>query len=190
VANYKLQAQSPLRGYNRRFGNTSLQEISDTAIYSVSLSLVAEPALKSIRNSLGVDWPGTGNSTISPDGRFRLLGLQADQIFVLINEPAAQNGQAAKLPHLDKAACITDQSDSWAGLYIDGESAVLALERICPIDLHPSVFRVGLVTRTSMEHLAVIILHEAENRYLLMSPTSSAASFLHALETSLHNVIE
>jgi len=190
VAEYTLHAQSPLRGFNRRFGNTHLRELVDTAIYSISLALVAEPALRSIKSNLGAQWPSTGNSTISTDGKFRLLGLQSDQVFVLMSEPSAQDGQAAKLPNLDNTAYITDQSDSWAGMSIEGESATLALERICPIDLHPSTFGVGQVTRTTMEHLAVIILREADNRYLLMSPSSSASSFQHALETSLHNVIE
>jgi len=185
-----LQAQTPLRGFNHRFGNTILRELSDTAIYSIGLSLVAEPALKSIKSNLGAEWPETGNSSVSDDGVFRLLGLQSDQIFVLNSQPSRQDGQAVKLPNLDKANYITDQSDSWAGMYIEGESAIRALERICPIDLHPSVFSVGRVTRTTMEHLAVIILHEVDNRYLLLSPTSSAQSFLHALETSLRNVIE
>jgi len=188
VADFMLQAQTPLRGYQNRFGNTSLSELTDTAIYSIGLSLDAKPAINSIKNSLGADWPSSGNVTASDDGLYKLLGLQADQIFVLVSAPPANDGQAEKLPKLDKSVYITDQSDSWAGLYIEGENAVMALERICPIALHRSVFGIGQVTRTTMEHLAVIIYCEADNRYLLLSPASSADSFLHAVQTSLHNV--
>ncbi len=189
MAELTLKAQTPLRGYSNRFGDTRLSELSDTAIYSIGLALETAPALKAIKNSLGTDWPEPGKSASSTDGVYRLLGLQADQVFVLFSAATASDGQSQQLPNLGQNTYTTDQSDSWAGLYIEGLSAVAALERICPIDLHSSVFEIGRVTRTSMEHLAVIILHEAENRYLLLSPTSSAQSFLHALETSLQNVI-
>ncbi len=189
MAELTLHAQTPLRGYNNRFGDTLLSELCKTAIYSIGLALDSEPALNSINNSLGTTWPNTGSSTTSADGAYRLLGLQADQVFVLMSSPSVDNGQSNKLPDLGNSAYVTDQSDSWAGLFIDGDSAVQALERICPIDLHPSTFGVGRVTRTSMEHLTVIIVREADNRFLLLSPTSSAHSFLHALETSLRNVI-
>lgn len=189
MAELTLHAQTPLKGYDNRFGDTLLVELIDTAIYSIGLALDSEPALNSIKNSLGTTWPETGSSTTSADGEYRLLGLQADQVFVLMSSPHVGNGQSKKLPGLDKCAYITDQTDSWAGLFIDGDHAVLALERVCPIDLHLSSFGVGQVTRTSMEHLAVVILRETDNRFLLLSPTSSAHSFLHALETSLRNVI-
>ena len=189
MAEFTLQAQTPLREYYNRFGNTSLSELSLTAIYSIGLALNANPALASIKTTLGVDWPEPGRSVSSADNVYRLLGLQSDQAFVLMSASPTQDGQAAKLPQLDSAAYVTDQSDSWAGLVIEGENAISALERICPIDLHPTVFGAGHVTRTMMEHLAVIILCEAHNRYLLLSPASSASSFVHTLETSLRNVV-
>ena len=42
--------------------------------------------------------------------------------------------------------------------------------------------------RTSMEHLDTLIIRTAENSYHLMSASSSAGSFLHAVETSIKNV--
>lgn len=184
MANSSLQATSPLNGYHQRFGSTSLSEVSDLSIYSIGLALHADAALASVRNKLGVEWPITGQSTLSDNTTYRLLGLQSDQVFALVTGDAAQ----LNLPELDESAYTTDQSDSWVGLLIDGSTSRTALERVCPIDLHPSVFPVGQVTRTTMEHLAVIVLCEAENRFLLLSPTSSAQSFLHAIKTSLHNI--
>lgn len=184
MVNLSLQATSPLNGYDQRIGNTSLKEIANTAIYSIGLALQPDAALASVRTKLGVEWPVTGHSTINEAANYRLLGLQSDQVFALVIGAASANG----LPELDESAYITDQSDSWVGLVIDGPMSRTALERVCPIDLHPSVFSVGQVTRTTMEHLAAIVLCEAENRFLLLSPASSAQSFLHAIETSLHNV--
>ena len=42
----------------------------------------------------------------------------------------------------------------------------------------------------SMEHLSVIILRDGADSFLLMSPRSSARSFLHAVELSVVNVSE
>jgi len=186
VASSSLQAESPLKGYDKRFADTSRSEPTALSIYSISLALQANVAMASIEKSLGAQWPQTGQSTLSGNGTYRLLGLQSDQVFALVASETPHVG----LPELKADAYITDQSDSWAGLELNGPMARRALERVCPIDLHPSVFPADQVTRTSMEHLAVIILCKAENSYLLLSPTSSAQSFLHAIETSLHNVHE
>jgi sarcosine oxidase subunit gamma len=74
-------------------------------------------------------------------------------------------------------------------LRVSGPKSRIALERICPLDLHPSTFPQGRVARTLMEHLGVIILHEGPDTYLLLSARSSAGSFLHAVETSVRNVV-
>lgn len=197
MANMVLQAQSPLAAYDQQFGQTRLSEHSGVSIHSIALAQSPENALASIASTLGAAWPDVGHSTSNANHTHRLLGLQKDQVFVLSYANAAvshssdehhTNDEITQLPTLHDDAYVTDQSDSWAGLVIDGPSARTALERICPIDLHPDAFKVGQVTRTSMEHLAVIILRENEARYLLLSPCSSAHSFLHAVETSLKNV--
>ena len=85
------------------------------------------------------------------------------------------------------AAYTTDQTDVWTGLEIAGSRARTALERICPIDLHPDSFDVGDAARTTMEHLGTLIIRTDEDTFLLMSGSSSAKSFLHAVETSIQN---
>ena len=76
----------------------------------------------------------------------------------------------------------------WVALDISGPKARDALERICPIDLHDDAFAIMDLARTTMEHLGVIILRTDEERWRLLSASSSARSFLHALETSVKNV--
>ena len=84
-------------------------------------------------------------------------------------------------------ARLTDQSDGWVTLELGGIDAPAVLERLCPLDLDPDVFDHEAVARTSMEHMAVVIQRSADNGFELMSPTSTAASLLHAIETvALH----
>ena len=114
--------------------------------------------------------------------------MQKDQTFVLFkfqgDDAVSEIGKA-----LGEIAYYTDQSDSWAMLRISGPRARSILERVCPLDLHQDVFAVGAVARTMMEHLAVIILRTDKDAFLLMSPRSSASSFLHTLETTIEHVL-
>lgn len=203
MANLQLNAQTALNGYDNRFGNTRLYELSNISLFSVALSHQRDAAIASIKSVLGAAWPDTGDSTLNAstsndstshkDQTCRLLGLQADQCFALVSRPDATNDHTADhvadMPEIDHVY-ITDQSDSWVALALQGDDAVSALERICPLDLHPTHFVPNRVARTVMEHLAVIILCESENHYVLLSPRSSANSFLHAVEQSLRNVIQ
>ena len=117
----------------------------------------------------------------------RLLGLQQDQVFALFNHggnrPVAEIEKA-----VGGAGYYTDQSDSWAILRLTGAAAIPALERICTLDLDTAAFPIGAGARTGMEHLNVILLREEADGFILMSARSSAASFLHAVETSVRNV--
>ncbi|MDX1786447.1 MAG: sarcosine oxidase subunit gamma, partial [Roseovarius sp.] len=70
---------------------------------------------------------------------------------------------------------------------ISGPGSLAALERICMLDLHPDAFKVNAVARTVMEHMGAIIARTGEDTYLLLSASSSAKSFLHAIELSIEN---
>lgn len=186
MANLTLTAESPLSGFEQRFGATKVAEIDGIFLFSVALSLDSESARSAVKTTFAADWPAPGKTTESSDGKFRLLGLQNDQIFVIQHDVEGGYSTIAA-PTID-SAYTTDQSDSWTGLSINGPDARDALERICPIDLHPDVFSKGSVTRTSMEYLAVIVVCVDKDHYWLLSPTSSAKSFLHAVETSFNNI--
>ena len=60
-------------------------------------------------------------------------------------------GDSANLDRLlaaiSKTASSTDQSDNWAALRLTGGSSVAALERLCPIDVHPPAFQPGAMAR-------------------------------------------
>ena len=63
----------------------------------------------------------------------------------------------------------------------------MPLARICLLDLE--AVKPGYCARTMMEHMNVILLKEAEDRYLLLSPRSSADTSYHALQVSAENTI-
>ncbi|WP_338549739.1 sarcosine oxidase subunit gamma [Roseovarius phycicola] len=189
MAEYKLIAEPPLAGYDETFGNVRLVSPADFALVSIALPLGDEAkALKAIKTGYGVDVPEVGHSAISKDGNARLLRMAQDQAFVVFTHD--QPDAAAIVAKRVKAAVyVTDQTDVWTALHLSGASSRHALERICPIDLHADVFAEGHVARTVMEHLGVMVVRDAQDSFVLLSASSSAGSFLHAVETSIRNVM-
>ena len=184
-----LKARPALDGYRRQFSETELVEVTDKALVSIAIPQGdADKLQKAMAAAYGTTFPVPGSSTLSADGAARFLGLQPDQCFAMFEFEGNEAIRAVAGALDDKCYC-TDQSDSWAILRLSGTLALTALERICPLDLTPTEFPPGNVARTVMEHLGVILLCEDKNRYVLMSPRSSALSFLHAIETSLENVL-
>ena len=184
---FTLVSAPPLSGYDQSFDGVTLKAPADLAIVSLALPLGGETAAaKSVKTAYGATLPEIGTSTLSKDGNARLVRLSPDAAFVIFTHatPDAEPHVAKKLKG---AAYTTDQTDVWTGLEITGPRARTALERICPIDLHPDSFAIGDAARTTMEHLGTLIVRTGDDTFLLLSGSSSAKSFLHAIETSIHN---
>lgn len=189
MPDFVLTPQPFLGGCSRSFGDTSLTEVTDLAIVSLARPLDGDGALDAaIKGAWGCETPAPGRSSTGPNG-LRVLRMSPDQLLVLL--PAA-SGPALAAPGiadaLGGAAYVTEQTDNWVVLRLDGPLARPALERICPIDLHEDAFAPGQFARTMMEHLGAVVLREETGDFLLLSASSSAGSFLHAVETSLEYV--
>ena len=190
--NFTLTAQTPLNGFSRSFDGIEVAELQGYSLVSMAMPEDQKVTLKKhIKDAYKTELPEVGKFTVSGVDNTHILGLQLEQNFLLFeNSDVYTNGNAVM--HVQEktkdAAYLSDQSDSWAMLTISGENARAALERVCPIDLHPPTFSTFSVTRTAMEHLAVIIMQTSENEFLLLSPRSSADSFLHMVLTSIENV--
>ena len=131
--------------------------------------------------------PEPGRSTTSGD--MRLIWTAPDQILLAFpheNPDAEAHVKAA----IGQNGYTTDQTGGWVILDISGPDTLAALERLCPVDLAENVFPEGTAARTVMEHMGAIILRLGADRFLLLSASSSAASFLHAVETSYRNVAD
>jgi sarcosine oxidase subunit gamma len=184
----QLEAEPLLGGFYKTIGGTELSEVTDLAIVSIAIPMGGDLAFAgALSNAYGADRPSPGGSSLSADGRVRFLWMAPDQLFALF-EDESPSAAATMGEKLDGKAYVTLQSDNWVALRLSGKKTRAALERICPLDLHPNAFQEGRVARTAMEHMGAVILRESEDSFLLLSTSSSATSFLHAVETSLRNV--
>ncbi|MGB0854253.1 MAG: sarcosine oxidase subunit gamma [Pikeienuella sp.] len=182
----KLIATTPLGGFSATFSGTALAEVTDLALVSLACPLGGEAALDTaLADGLSLSRPAAGGS-IQKDGQ-RLIWTTPDQM-LLAFEHDGPDAAAVIAGKLGEAAYLTDQTDNWCALSLNGPLARAALERICPVDLHPDAFAENAAARTVMEHMGAIIVRTGPDEFLLLSASSSAGSFLHAVETSLKNV--
>ena len=178
-----LMSRPPLDGYTGESDGLRLAERSGMAVVSVAVPAHARDEFAvNLRDAWGIDAPPVGRSVVSESGP-RLIGLQAAQWFVLM-EDAGDRAEKLVAEALGTDVHLTDQSDGWAALEVTGSRCRDVLSRLCMLDLHPDAFPVHAATRTVMEHLAVIVLRNDDERFLLLSPRSSALSFLETVEAA------
>ncbi len=185
---FSLQAEPFLDGYSRDFDGTLLVEVTDQALVSIAQPLKGRAALqKAVQTAWGCELPVPGHSVAAKDGLLRLMCTGPDSYMVLM-PTSGPLAVTIVTKALGGPGYYTEHSDNWVILRLSGPLAVAALERICPIDLHPATLPAGTFARTTMEHLGAIVMREADNTFLLLSASSSARSFLHAVETSIKYV--
>lgn len=189
MSDFTLTSAPPLAGYNRQWSGVTLRAPADLAIVSLALPFGAEDAAKkAVKAAYGVDLPAVSKFVSTADKTASILRLSLEQAFVLFPHPTPE-AEPVVAARLKGTAYTTDQTDVWTSLELSGPKARAVLERICPIDLHADAFAVNDAARTVMEHLGTIIVRTDADTFLLLSASSSATSFVHAVETSIANVL-
>lgn len=188
MAEFELAPRSPLGGIRQDFDGVSLSEPAGLGIAAIPVPQGGDAALAdAARAAWGLELPTVGRYSIGSDGLL-IIGTSPDQFFAVF---PCEGSDAARLvaTALGGAAWVAEQSDAWAVLDVEGPRVRAALERVCRLDLHPDVFAADMAQRTLMEHLPVVVMRLADDRFRLMSPSSSALSFLHMVEMSARNIV-
>lgn len=181
---FTLTAAPMLGGEDVTVGANHIAERSDLALVSVATPQGGEEALaEALRSSLGLAVPEQTVSSTAKD--HRAIRTALDQM-MLVFPHRGPDANAAVQERLGGTGYTTDQTDVWVVLEISGPDTLPALERLCPLDT--ATMPVDGSARTMMAHMGAMIVRLAEDRFLLFSARSSAKSFLHAIETSYHNV--
>ncbi len=179
-----LAATPALGGATLEIAGNRVVERDDLAIVSIATPLGGEDALaEALRNGWSLDMPEPERSSLS--GEIRAIRTSPDQMMIVF-PCAAPDARAVVQQRLGATGYTTDQTDAWIVLEIAGPDTLLAMERICHLDLR--AFETGGSGRTVMEHMGAIAIRTRDDAFLLLSARSSAASFLHAVETSYRYV--
>ncbi|MEO0341908.1 MAG: hypothetical protein AAF198_00580 [Pseudomonadota bacterium] len=174
MTDFQLTQKPPLGHYTRTISGVTLTEVVDIKILSVATPLNGEAQRDAEFVKIGLK--ATPSQKTATSGALTLIGMAKDQHFILASD--------VPFPKL-KNVYLTDQTHSWVALRAEGPAIWPALERFCMLDLHPHVFKIGDARRFDTETMFTVMVKEDDHQVLLLSASSSAQSFLHAIETAL-----
>ncbi|MFD1881531.1 sarcosine oxidase subunit gamma [Paracoccus pacificus] len=170
-----------------RIGAITITEDPGVALASVAARLGATPE--------AIPRPEPGQYT-EADGRGALWTGPGQWMIIapLADAPDLAGTLAAEL---GKTASVTDQTDAWVCFRIDvtdrsddtrrPKPATALFERLCNLDIARMDGHSG--TRTIIEHLGcLVICHQADRRFTVLGPRSSAGSLHHALTLAAKTV--
>ena len=91
-------------------------------------------------------------------------------------------------PNLAAHAALTDLSDGWAVVRLEGARAEEVMARLVPIDLRPQVFKRGHTARTELKHMMASITRVGPKALQIMVFRSFAATLVHDLKRAMEAV--
>ncbi|MDJ0627753.1 MAG: sarcosine oxidase subunit gamma family protein, partial [Rhodobacter sp.] len=167
MADIVLTPAPPLGGYDETRGGLRLRELTGLAVVSLAIPLGEDAkAAQAIKSAFRLDLPDPGTSTANAS--HRLIRTGPDQL-LLAFEHATPDAEPVVAKAIKGALYTTDQTGAWVTLELSGAGCRAALERLCPLDLHPDTFPVGAAHRTFMAHFGVVIMRSGEETFLQMS---------------------
>lgn len=181
----KLTTKPALNAFSRQWVGLSIEELTKFELVSVAVAHGQRAVFEQhFRTALNTALPMPNQVLPAKGGSVMWTGQ--DQYMVMLGHDNVQADTALGSKLGDSAYCSL-QTDAWAALRIEGERMMDVFERFIPLDLRraPEDF----AARTSAHHLAVIVVKLLDGSILLLTPRSSARSFLSALLHTVDNVI-
>ncbi|MFB9149635.1 sarcosine oxidase subunit gamma [Roseovarius ramblicola] len=132
---------------------------------------------RALAQAHGLGWPAPGEVIAGAGGAVRWFGPE----MALLIGPEPGEGLA-------KHAALTDQSDAWAVLRLEGAGAAAAMARLTPLDVRESVFGVGRTARTEVAHMAGAVTRTGAEAFEIMAFRSMAASLVHEVTLAMRRV--
>jgi len=175
----ELEARTPLQGLlPATVGSVELTEPDCGALTSIAPYQGRDEALsEALKAAHGMAAPTAGRATGREGARAVWFGQR--MILLMGPEPDAS---------LSQHAALTDQSDAWSAVRLEGGGAVDALARLTPIDLRPSVFKRGHTARTDLRHMMASVTRLGENAYQILVFRAFGKTLLHDLRTAMESV--
>lgn len=175
----ELVAKSPLDNMAPlAIGTVTLSEADPGRLTSIAPYKGREKALsEALRAAHGMAAPAPNRAT----GREGARAIWFGRAMIMLQGPAPDAGLA-------EHAALTDQSDAWAVVRLDGADAADVLARLTPIDLRPSAFRRGHTARTDLQHMMASITRAGDTAFQIMVFRAFARTLLHDLQTAMEGL--
>ena len=133
-------------------------------------------AVAAALKALGLAWPAPNRASVAADAACLWTGR--GQAFLCGADPAELAG----------AAALTDQSDGWAVLRLDGPRAADVLARLVAVDLRPRAFGTDHVARTGLGHMPSILHRRGPQAFEVWVFRSMAETAVHEMHEAMISV--
>ncbi|MEP2533397.1 sarcosine oxidase subunit gamma [Shimia sp.] len=175
----ELIAKSPCDGMlPLEIGQTVLSEVPMSVMTSLAARRGKEAALAgALKAAHEMALPGVNRAT-GKDGA-RAIWFGQGQVMLIGPEPDAR---------LADHAALSDQSDAWAVVKLEGSDAEAVLARLVPLDLRQVTFKRGHSARTMLQHMTISITRIGDASFQIMTFRSMAKTLVHELETAMKGV--
>jgi sarcosine oxidase subunit gamma len=176
----ELVAKSPCAGLlPLNIGEVVASEVAPGAMTALApYAGRAEALSQALEAAHGMALPAPGHSTLGAEGA-RVLWFGREM--ALMMGPAPDAGLAAH-------AAVSDQSDAWAVVRLDGPGAADVLARLTPLDLRAGVFETGQTARTELAHMAASVTRVGGESFVLMVFRAFAETLVHDLKIAMQGV--
>ena len=154
-------------------GGVTLSEAAPARITSVAPFKGKERAVAAALKKLGLGWPGPGQSFRA--GGSDCLWTGRDQAFLIGAAPEGLSGVAA----------LTDQSDGWARMRLEGAEAEAVLARLVALDLGAAAFPEGATARTGLNHMMMVLTRHGPEAFGIMVFRSMAGSAVNEIAVAM-----
>jgi sarcosine oxidase subunit gamma len=175
----ELTASSPCDGLLPvTIGDLTMTEEPLAVITSISPHKSREKDLSAaLKVAHGLAFPAPGRST----GKAAARVIWFSQGQALLIGPRPDTG-------LGEFAAVTDQSDAWAVVRLEGARAADVLARLMPLDLRANVFKRGHTARTELAHMMASLTKVGDKSFQIMVFRSMAQTLVHDLKTAMEGV--
>ncbi|WP_424979413.1 sarcosine oxidase subunit gamma [Leisingera sp. S232] len=175
----ELTAKSPCDGLLPvTIGGMSLTEEQPGNMWIVAPFKGQQDTLsKALEDAHGMAFPAVNRTTGKVGSRAVWFGR--DMALLMGPVPDAK---------LAKHAALTDQSDAWAVVKLDGNGAEDVLARLVPVDLRPQVFKRGHTVRTELKHMMASVTRTGPQALQILVFRSMAKTLVHDLKTAMEAV--
>ncbi|MCZ4353323.1 sarcosine oxidase subunit gamma [Roseovarius aestuarii] len=128
---------------------------------------------ETLKTAHGMTFPAPNRAT----GKVGARAIWFGQRMAMLMGPAPDAALA-------QDAALTDQSDAWVVVRLDGAGATDVLARLTPLDLRSTVFKQGHTARSDLAHMAASITRVGPQAWQVMVFRSFAQTLAHDLRVA------
>lgn len=169
-----------------QIGSVILREHVGFALASVTARQVNGAACKdALARLLGAPVPGPDQAVLSEP--YAALWIAAESWLVAAPSDGHEDLAARLAEEMGAAASVTEQSDGWVTIDLEGADVPDMLERLCPAPVRR--MQGGAARRTTIHQMGCFLICRGTHAsFRLIGPRSSADSLWHALEQAARAV--